>query len=225
MENAVQALKMAAAVLIFIIAITLSFAMFSKTKATTDSIIRIQDKQAYLDSPKVNGGLLYTSSEDDIPTMTTDGNRIVKANDVISTLYRYWLEQYNVTIIKNKRIIARFDSDTETQIQHLPGSGYIIDSTTKEPIVDDEGNKITVEMELNAYTKHIKSILKSIFKNTEIPVDLKEIYKIKSKSNKKFGAPWYGDDIEIIKRINAELNGEEYIYRSRWGNLSCRNKT
>ena len=45
MENAVQALKTAAAVLIFVIAITVSFTMFSKAKVTADAVIKIQDKQ------------------------------------------------------------------------------------------------------------------------------------------------------------------------------------
>ena len=49
MENAVEALKTAAAILVFVIAITVSFTMFSKAKTTADSIITMQDKQEYLD--------------------------------------------------------------------------------------------------------------------------------------------------------------------------------
>ena len=62
MENAVQALKTAAAVLIFVIAITVSFTMFSKAKVTADAVIKIQDKQKYLESAEVDNGILYTSS-------------------------------------------------------------------------------------------------------------------------------------------------------------------
>ena len=50
MENAAQALKTAAAVLIFIIAITVAFTMFSRAKATTDTIIKSQDEQEYLEA-------------------------------------------------------------------------------------------------------------------------------------------------------------------------------
>lgn len=201
MENALQALKMAASVLIFIIAITTSFVMFSKAKATTDSIIRIQDRQAYLESPDVRGGILYTSSEDISggeafkETMTTDGNRIVKANDVISSLYRYWLEQYNVTIISNNNVIARYDSDTESILQSL---------------------KRNNTEELGKIEQYISNIIHDATGKT-VSVNLKDIYKIESNQQgeiKTFGAPWLGTDTEVIKRINAELAGKEYISKT-----------
>ena len=50
MENVAEALKMAAAVLIFIIAIATSFSIFGTAKQTSDSIITMRDKQAYLES-------------------------------------------------------------------------------------------------------------------------------------------------------------------------------
>ena len=213
MENAVQSLKMGASVIIFIVAITISFTMFSKAKATTDSIIKTQDRQAYLDSPEVNGGILYTSSEDiktgSIATMTTDGNRIVKAQDVISVLYRYWLEHYNVTIIKGNEIISRFDSDTEARIQNLPNSGPIIDDETGEQLRDEAGELQTVDKVLDKYAANISNNLKSEF--TINGQHLKNLYEIDSNTNKKFGAPWLGGDAEIIKRVNAELDGKNYI--------------
>ena len=63
MENAAQALKTAAAVLIFVIAITVSFTMFSKAKATADAIITSKDNQEYLEAAELDTGILYTSSE------------------------------------------------------------------------------------------------------------------------------------------------------------------
>ena len=62
MENAVNALKMAAAILIFIIAIATSFSLFGTAKQTADSIIGMRDKQAYLEAAEVDNGILYTSS-------------------------------------------------------------------------------------------------------------------------------------------------------------------
>ena len=41
------------------------------------------------------------------------GNRIVGFDEIIPVLYRYSQENYGVTIIDNKKIIARFDLDTE----------------------------------------------------------------------------------------------------------------
>lgn len=128
MENAVQALKTAAAVLIFVIAITVSFTMFSKAKVTANAVIKIQDKQKYLESAEVDNGILYTSStaiqsqneqgESNINGMTIDGYRIVGLEDVISTLYRYSVEKYGVTIVQQDgTIISRFDSNTENIVR------------------------------------------------------------------------------------------------------------
>lgn len=62
MENAVDALKMAAAILIFIIAIGSSFSLFGTAKQTADSIILMRNKQAYLEHEELEG-TLYTSSK------------------------------------------------------------------------------------------------------------------------------------------------------------------
>jgi len=136
MENAVDALKMAAAALIFIIAIGTSFSIFGTAKQTADSIVGMRDKQAYLESASLDNGILYTSStaiqgdttglteeqieaqkkeKSNIIGVTKNGDRIVTINDIISTLYRYSKEKYGVTIVKeNGTVLARFDSTTES---------------------------------------------------------------------------------------------------------------
>lgn len=220
MENAVQALKTAAAVLIFIIAITITFTMFSRAKAATDAVITAQDNQKYLESATVDNGILYTSSEaigterdtgngkSNIEGMTTDGYRIVSAADVISTLYRYNLEKYGVTIIKqNGTVIARFDSNTENVVRQY--------------------NSISPDK--------ISSYENELYKNTNIKINgtpieptynLKELYKIyvPGNDNIKCGAPWYGNDSEIIKRINKQVSGKEYIYNNQHYNYESTKK-
>ena len=128
MENAADALGMAAAVLIFIIAIASSFSLFGTAKQTADSIILMRDKQAYLESAELDNGILYTSSsaiagngeDEDITTehvagVTQKGDRIVDIADVIFTISRYSIEKYGVTIMhKDGTIIRRFDSSTES---------------------------------------------------------------------------------------------------------------
>ena len=135
MENAASALKMAAAILIFIIAISCSFSLFGTAKRTADSIIGIKDKQAYLQSAEVANGILYTSSEDieaeKIPTLTKQGDRIVNSNDVISTIYRYSKEKYGVTIMDSSgKVKVRYDSNTENLMQNY----YSIESGLDEYI-------------------------------------------------------------------------------------------
>lgn len=210
MENAVEALKTAAAVLIFIIAITVAFTMFSKAKATADAIITSKDQQEYLESAELDNGILYTSSEaiatgdtenqSVIPNMTTNGNRIVKADDVIATIYRYYLEKYGVTIIDGKSgtIIARFDSATENFVQ-----------TWTENIQgkNNYGNLLDADDLLEKYEEQIKNNIKNSYVTIN-KLDLKELYEVEN--TKRFGAPWYGTESEIIKRINADVRGTDY---------------
>ena len=131
MENAVDALKIAAAILIFIIAIASSFSLFGVAKHTADSIITMRDRQSYLEAAELDGGILYTSAtsikgtneeltetekqeESSIGGVTKNGDRIVGMEDVISTIYRYSTEKYGVTIVDSDGVVkARYDSNTE----------------------------------------------------------------------------------------------------------------
>ena len=145
MENAVQALKTAAAVLIFTIAITLSFTMFSKAKVTADTVLKSQDDQEYLEAAELKDKL-YVSSADiesgENTKFTTEGYRIVKEDDVISTLYRYNLEKYGVTIAKkNGDIIARYDSNTESIVRQY----YNITSKAKEKYIEQLKKNTTIK--------------------------------------------------------------------------------
>lgn len=214
MENAVDALKMAAAILVFIIAITSSFSLFGVAKQTADSIITMRDRQAYLDSAEVKGGILYTSvsdikgnstditEESSIEGVTTKGDRIVKLEDIISTIYRYPTEKYGVTIIeKNGNVLARYDSNTEQLMSNwntidtdkLITSGYISDLNT------------------NTSTEYAKSPNFSIGKLKSL-CDIKEKDPITGLDSNTNGAPWYGETEEIYKKIGCDFTGEEYTY-------------
>lgn len=222
MENAVQALKTAAAVLIFVIAITVAFTMFSRAKTTADAVVKSQDTQEYLEAAELES-TLYTSSEaiqsgtsstttGDNATMTTDGYRIVKPDDVISTIYRYNLEKYGVTIVEsNGNVIARFDSNTE----NLMRQWYNIKDGT-----DSEGKTVTANAQKEKYATKLKentTVIRVKDGNTEKIVEpnfsiqkLEEIYRIKVTGNDNItcGAPWYGSEKEIIKRINTDIGGQ-----------------
>lgn len=209
MENAVEALKMAAAVLIFIIAIVSSFSLFGTAKETADSIIRIRDKQAYLQSADLDGGILYTSASeirgDDytedkrnenstIGGVTRNGDRLVKIEDIISTIYRYSSEKYGVTIMKSTgTIIARYDSNTE-QIMNIWNT-----------VDQDEYIK-----RLKEYTDTDYVGEPGFDKST-----LEQLYAITVDSVGSIGAPWYGNETEIRKRIACDLKGETYTYNNQ----------
>lgn len=202
MENAVSALKMAAAILIFIIAIGVSFSIFGTAKQTADSIIKMRDKQAYLEEAELDNGILYTSAEsittNNITGVNTNGDRVVKKDDVISTIYRYNKEKYGVTIIKNGKAIARFDSATESFISQW----YNITTTQQ---VD--------------YTDKIKENIATTYAGLTASDDLslEQLYEIivDGNTNIKCGAPWYGNNEEIQKRISCELTGKKYVYNNQ----------
>ena len=88
MENAVEALKMAFAVLLLVLALSLSIAFFSKARSTAEAVLQSSDKTVYYDYTK------YDLPED------PSGNRIVGYETIIPTLYKYDKERYKVTFKK-----------------------------------------------------------------------------------------------------------------------------
>ena len=219
MENAVDALKIAAAILVFIIAIGSSFSLFGTAKHTADSIINMRDKQAYLDAAELDGGILYTSSETikgngelteeeikDRLGVNTNGDRIVSVEDVISTMYRYSKEKYGVTIIKDGNVLARYDSNTDNVMNHW----YNIVNAE-----DESGNLIaSAETQKINFANKIKERISTKYEeNVNFEYShLEELYRIKVEGNGKVkcGAPWYGNEEEIEKRISHDLDGTTY---------------
>lgn len=200
MENAVDALKIAAAVLVFIIAIGSSFSLFGTAKHTADSIITMRDKQAYLEAAELDNGILYTSSDsvtsENATGVNSDGNRIVNVSDVISTIYRYSKEKYGVTIIKKDgTVIARYDSNTDS--------------------VMTQWNKITDFSKKTNFVNSIKTRICTTYVsliNMNVS-DLENLYKISIEGGSgriTVGAPWYGNEEEIQKKIGCDLKGVEY---------------
>lgn len=83
MENATDALKIAFAVFVFVIAITITFSLVSQAKSTADTVLFYADKTSYYDIDPIKSKLT---------------NRTVSISDVISTLNRYGKESVAVTV-------------------------------------------------------------------------------------------------------------------------------
>lgn len=81
MENATDALKIAFAIFVFVIAITVAFSLISQAKTTSDHILFYADKTNFYDRLD-----------------SKEKNRVVSISDVISTLYKYYKESLCVTI-------------------------------------------------------------------------------------------------------------------------------
>ena len=84
MENAVEALKMAGFMLLFIIALSITMITLTHAKTTADSLVKNQDRQQSYQYIEVTGDLSKSLS------------RTVTLADIIPTLYRYAQEDYAV---------------------------------------------------------------------------------------------------------------------------------
>ena len=83
MENAVDALKMAGAVMLFIIALSVSIVSFGQVREATDSIIDSQDREVTY----INGDFYYEA---------TGLERQVGLETIIPSVYRVYSERYKV---------------------------------------------------------------------------------------------------------------------------------
>jgi hypothetical protein len=95
MENSAEALKIAFAIFVFVLAISISFVVLAQAKSTSDTVMYYSDK--------TNFQQVYNSE-----------NTNVGVDKVISTIYRYADESLAVTIKDHhENIIAIFDTDIE----------------------------------------------------------------------------------------------------------------
>lgn len=150
MENAVDALKIAAAVLVFVIALTIAFALLSQAKATSDIMLFASDKTNY-----------YTYSN---KAENTEG-RIVGADVVISSLYRYYKESVVVRVYDGTTLIGDFNTETDEGLSQrerkkkvndwIKENSNILNGQFLETfdevkkggkyIVEDDGSELTVQ--------------------------------------------------------------------------------
>ena len=96
MENSVDALKIAFAIIIFVVALTISFNAISVAKSTADMFIYTSDETNYYD---------YNSNDD---------AQIVDFSTLVATINNYYTETISV-IVKDTggSLIALFDSEVE----------------------------------------------------------------------------------------------------------------
>lgn len=89
MENAVQALKMATAVMIFVLSLTITITSFGEARKTLQTIISSQDRE------------FNSRAEDYVSTVTdASGNiitqRTVRAETIVPTIYKAYKENYKI---------------------------------------------------------------------------------------------------------------------------------
>lgn len=115
MENVADALKMAGAALIFIIAFTIAMTMFTRAKQTTDSVLSNLQLENFF--PKVQA-------------LGENETREVGIETIIPTLYRYCQSDDNIQIRildENDNELQIFDQEIESLIQ----SGLNVQNTSE----------------------------------------------------------------------------------------------
>lgn len=114
MENAADALKMAGAVLLFVLAVSVAIVSFGQARETADTILDYKDRETVY----IDGNLYYK---------TTGTERKVGLETVIPTIYRAYLENYKVVFegldspiytmkLSNGNEIKKYTLDLETKI-------------------------------------------------------------------------------------------------------------
>lgn len=92
MENVADSLKIAFAVMMLVLALTLTFRMISQAKETADTVFFVSDESNYYDMTSIKN---YGNLE--------DGYRVVGVDTVISNLYR----------IYDESLVIKINSDTK----------------------------------------------------------------------------------------------------------------
>lgn len=142
MENAVDALKIAFAVMVFVMALTISISSFNKVKATADIVLYSSDETNYYEYTQITG----KAAE----------NRIVGMETIIPTLYKYYKENYTIVFrqanynettgeFSNIKPLKIYDTKTNNRLwantySNLMKSKYAINQKTKEYIISENYN-------------------------------------------------------------------------------------
>ncbi len=109
MDNAVDALKIAFAVLVFVMAITVSITAFDQAKATSDEVFYMADKTNFYEYPSKD-------EQKQNQKLKLEEGRIVSIETIIPTLYRYYKENFNVIILdKEGKEVCTFNLEKEIQ--------------------------------------------------------------------------------------------------------------
>ena len=188
MENAFDALKIAFAIIVFTLAIALSFSVISNIRHTSDVLFESSDKNKYY--IKDLEGYTYV-------TAGVDDNRIVGVETIIPTIYRYYKENFGVTIFDSSlHPIARFDLETENIINN-----WQTNTDAMNAHIDY----------LNKYINPHKLILSVNDNPIWTDTFLKELYT----DNGKISTPWIGSESKILERIKADIYGESATFNNQ----------
>ena len=118
MENAVDALKIAFAVFVFVMALSLAMYMFTMAGETADLVLAKSDVTGYMDYE------ILRADEENVTYIGDD--RIVGLETIIPTLYKYYKENYTVIFLEADGTPMKL-YETQTRVASWSTSGYHVD--------------------------------------------------------------------------------------------------
>lgn len=195
MENAVDAIKMAFGLLVFAIAVMLTFSVIGQARTTSDAVLAMNDKTEFYD---------YATAED----YNAIENRIVGFETLLPTIHRYAKEQYSVTIFNTDgKPIVRYDLYTE---------GFM--ANWNEILKRKNYSDSNAINQYNEVKERLDQVQYVVNKDLNTNVNIMDyidssLYKGKTDVNTiNIVSPWMGDpENDTVERIEADMTtGGEY---------------
>ena len=139
MENAVDAVKMAFAMLVLVIALSTAIYALGITNNTVKSIIYMNDRTNFYDNLDV--------------TADSKTYRLVDSDTIVPTLYRYYKENFSVKIYDEDTLVQIFDINTEGEINKASSIRPALRDEAQNALISKYGNKTvgTAEDSTNPY--------------------------------------------------------------------------
>jgi len=182
MENAVDALKIAFAVLVLVIALAVSISSFNLAKNTSDIILYTKDETNYY----------QYQSDDDINKVQKQ--KIVGLETIIPNLYRYYKENYTIVFMEGQLNVETGDISGLKKMK--------LYKTQIEPSNWSESYK-------NFMKKKYSSIYKGLsIYNENLDSDIVFSFDLDEETLRN--EPWTGSFTEIKKNLDSFLNGGSY---------------
>lgn len=118
MDDVVQALMIAFGALLFVIGFSVAMYMFSQVTTTAETLTFYTDKTAYYDNVKIDNSQPLLDDDD----IKNGKSRVVNAETIIPTLYRYADEEFCVKIYdESGNLLQILDLDLEGNVHSAIG--------------------------------------------------------------------------------------------------------
>ena len=175
MENAADALKMAGAVLLFVLAISVAIVSFGQAREAADTILDYKDRETVY----IDGNLYYK---------TTGTERTVGLETIIPTIYRAYIENYKIVFEGLNEPIYTLKLSGNTEIKK-----YTIDLETKTTTDGIQINNVALAND-EQKSEFLCGILYRDFTKSGT----------QDKFEKKYNIELPGDDISLINRLKGK---------------------